>query len=97
MGFGGAALAANQAVRNNRNLLKNKRRIGKLSFVSDVDEKWVDPKKATFDQLMRIRKKIRDQNVSRKHKVIIVTIILLCVFALCTAIIPWEFIFTNVH
>jgi len=26
MGFGGAALAANQVIRNNRNLLKNKRK-----------------------------------------------------------------------
>jgi hypothetical protein len=59
MGFGGAALAANQVMRNNRNLLKQKRKRGDLSFVSTANEKWVDPKKASFEQLMEIRKRIQ--------------------------------------
>ena len=97
MGFGGAALAANQTIRNNRNLLKNKRKAGKLSFVSTVNEKWVDPKKASFEDLMKIRKKIQRSNTIRTRKVVVLTIILLCVFAISVTLIPWGFIFTNVH
>lgn len=68
MGFGGAALAANQQIRNNRNLLKSKRKIGELSFVSSVDEKWVDPNRATFDQLIEIRRRLaRDRKVELKN------------------------------
>lgn len=97
MGFGGAALAANQAIRNNRNLLKKKRNIGKLSFVSDVDEKWVDPKTASFDQLMEIRRRIRRESKLREKKVVLFTILGLIIGAICVALIPWGFIFTNVH
>ncbi len=97
MGFGGAALAANQIMRNNRNLLKQKRGIGKLSFVSTVNEKWVDPKKASFEDLMKIRRKMRKANKVRTRKLVIVTIALLVVLITCASLIPWDMIFTNVH
>ncbi|WP_339847905.1 hypothetical protein [uncultured Dokdonia sp.] len=95
MGFGGAALAANQAIRNNRNLLKNKRSIGNLSFVSSTNEKWVDPKKATFDQLMEIRTRIRHENKVRLYKIIFLTVLGFVILILLLAVIPWDLIFTN--
>ncbi|EAQ38737.1 hypothetical protein MED134_02040 [Dokdonia sp. MED134] len=95
MGFGGAALAANQVMRNNRNLLKQKRKRGDLSFVSTVNEKWVDPKKASFEQLMEIRKRIRRDNKRYRRKVLIVTIIAFILLVLAIAVIPWDLIFTN--
>ncbi|WP_396596018.1 hypothetical protein [Dokdonia sp. R86516] len=95
MGFGGAALAANQVIKNNRNLLKQKRKRGDLSFVSTVNEKWVDPKKASFDQLMEIRKRIRRDNKRYRRKVLIVTIIAFILLVLAIAVIPWDLIFTN--
>lgn len=95
MGFGGAALAANQVMKNNRNLLKQKRKRGDLSFVSSTNEKWVDPKKASFDQLMEIRKRIRRDNKRYRRKVLMVTIIAFILFILAIAVIPWDLIFTN--
>ncbi|WP_405251845.1 hypothetical protein [Dokdonia sp. Asnod3-C12] len=95
MGFGGAALAANQAIRNNRNLLKNKRSIGNLSFVSSTNEKWVDPKKATFDQLMEIRTRIRHENKVRLYKIIFLTVLGFVILILLLAVIPWDSILTN--
>ena len=95
MGFGGAALAANQVIRNNRNLLRNKRNIGKLSFVSSTNEKWVDPKKATFDQLMEIRTRIRHENKVRLYKIILLTVLGFTILILLLALIPWDLIFTN--
>ncbi|WP_405226541.1 hypothetical protein [Dokdonia sp. Asnod1-B02] len=95
MGFGGAALAANQVIRNNRNLLKNKRSIGNLSFVSSTNEKWVDPKKATFDQLMEIRTRIRHENKVRLYKIIFLTVLGFVILILLLAVIPWDLIFTN--
>jgi hypothetical protein len=95
MGFGGAALAANQVIKNNRNLLKQKRKRGDLSFVSTVNEKWVDPKKASFEQLMEIRKRIRRDNKRYARKVIILTIIGFILLVLALALIPWDLIFTN--
>ncbi len=95
MGFGGAALAANQVIKNNRNLLKQKRKMGDLSFVSTTTEKWEDPKKASFDQLMEIRKRIRRENKRYTRKVIFITIIGFILLVLAIAIIPWDLIFTN--
>ncbi|WP_299150973.1 hypothetical protein [uncultured Dokdonia sp.] len=95
MGFGGAALAANQVIKNNRNLLKQKRKRGDLSFVSSTNEKWVDPKKASFDQLMEIRKRIRRDNKRYRRKVLMVTIIAFILFVLAIAVIPWDLIFKN--
>lgn len=88
MGFGGAALAANQVLKNNRNLLRQKRKIGKLSFVSNINEKWVDPKKASFEDLMKIRRKIREDNKTRTRKLVVLTIALLVVLITCAALIP---------
>jgi len=95
MGFGGAALAANQVIKNNRNLLKQKRKRGDLSFVSTANEKWEDPKKASFDQLMEIRKRIRRDNKRYRRKVLMVTIIAFILLVLAIAVIPWDLIFTN--
>ncbi|WP_298326505.1 hypothetical protein [uncultured Dokdonia sp.] len=95
MGFGGAALAANQVIRNNRNLLKNKRSIGNLSFVSSTNEKWVDPKKATFDQLMEIRTRIRHENKVRLFKIIFLTVLGFVILILLLALIPWDSILAN--
>lgn len=95
MGFGGAALAANQVIRNNRNLLKNKRSIGNLSFVSSTNEKWVDPKKATFDQLMEIRTRIRHESKVSLYKIILLTVLGFVILILLLAVIPWDLIFTN--
>jgi folate-dependent tRNA-U54 methylase TrmFO/GidA len=95
MGFGGAALAANQVIRNNRNLLKNKRSIGNLSFVSSTNEKWVDPKKVTFDQLMEIRTRIRHENKVRLYKIILLTVLGFVALILLLALIPWDSILTN--
>jgi len=97
MAFGAAGLGANLVIRNNRNLLKKKKKEQKLSFVSDVNEKWVDPKKATFNQLLEIRNRIRRENVTRTRKMIILTIILLTICILCALIMPWGLIFTQVH
>ncbi len=95
MGFGGAALAANQQIRNNRNLLKSKRKIGELSFVSSVDEKWVDPNRATFDQLIEIRRRLaRDRKVELK-KLIGFSFLGFTLLIMVTALIPWELIFKN--
>ena len=95
MGFGGAALAANQVIRNNRNLLKNKRNIGNLSFVSSTNEKWIDPKKASFDQLMEIRTRIRHENKVRLYKIIFLTVLGFVALILLLTLIPWDLIFTN--
>ena len=76
MGFGGSVAAANQAMKTNRAMLK-KRKKGKLSFVSSTDEKWVDPKQPTFEQLMEIRARIRKEEKVRRKKTILITIILL--------------------
>lgn len=95
MGFGGAALAANQVMRNNRNLLKNKRNVGKLSFVSSTNEKWIDPKKASFDQLMEIRTRIRHENKVRLYKIIFLTVLGFVALILLLTLIPWDLIFTN--
>lgn len=97
MGFGGAALAANQVIRNNRNLLKNKRSKRKLSLVSDIDEKWVDPKSASFDQLMEIRRSIRREHKERIWKITVLTVVGFVLLIVVMAVIPWDLIFTYVH
>jgi len=95
MGFGGAALAANQVIRTNRNLLKSKRNVGKLSSVASTNEKWIDPKKATFDQLMAIRTRIRHENKVRLYKITFLTVLGFVALILLLSLIPWDLIFTN--
>ena len=73
MGFGGSVAAANQAMKTNRAMLKKR----KLSFVSSTDEKWVDSKRPTPEQLTKIRTRIREEEKLRRRKTILITIIAL--------------------
>lgn len=77
-GFGGSVAAANQALKANRAML-GKRKKGKLSFVSSKNERWVDPKQPTFEQLMEIRTRVRKEEKVRRRKTIIITSIALIV------------------
>lgn len=88
MGFGGAALAANQTIRNNRNLLKNKRNIGKLTFVSSVNEQWIDPKKASFDQILEISRRLRYERKTRARKIALLTVLGFLIMIILIAVIP---------
>ena len=76
MGFGGSTSAANQSLKTNRAML-GKRKKGKLSFVSTTDEKWVDSKQPTFEQLMEIRTRIRKEEKARRKKTIIFTLVVI--------------------
>ena len=79
MGGEGSMLAAMASLKANR-ALKNKRNKGKFSLVSSTDEKWVDPKQPTFEQLMEIRTRIRKEEKARRRKTILITIIaLICI------------------
>ena len=69
---GGVAIGANQSLKGNRALLPRKEK-GKFSLVSSINEKWVDPKQPTQEQLLEIRSKIRKQQRIRRIKVNIVT------------------------
>ena len=93
MGFGGAALAANQQIRNNRNLLKSKRKIGELSFVSSSNTKWSDPKKASFEQLMEIRRRLRRERKVNSQKLALVTLILIGIIIAFYILIDWNSLF----
>ncbi|MEP0262749.1 hypothetical protein [Dokdonia sp.] len=77
-GFGGSVAAANHAMKANRAMLK-KRKKRKLSFASSTDEKWVDPKQPTFEQLMEIRTRIRKEEKARRKKVIVTTVLALII------------------
>ncbi len=77
-GFGGSVAAANHAMKTNRAML-GKRKKGKLSFVSSTNEKWVDPKQPTFEQLMEIRTRIRKQEKARRKKTIMITLLVLII------------------
>ncbi|GEM_PF-3241408 len=92
MGFGGSALAANQIIRNNRAMLK-KRRKGKLSFVAK-NQKFVDHKKASPELLEEIRERLQERR-KRKFRIrlICVTIALIVFLSLCI-LIDWDFLFT---
>lgn len=92
MGGEGSMMAAMQSLKNNR-ALRSKRRKGKLSFVSSIDEKWVDPKKATFEQLMEIRKRVRRERKIRTRKIIALTIVGVLIIILLFFIIDWDALF----
>ena len=96
MGGEGSMMAAMQSLKNNR-ALRNKRKKGKMSFVSSVNEKWVDPKIATFEQLMDIRKRVRRAHKLERRKVIALTILGCILLIVVWAVIPWDFIFTNTY
>jgi tRNA U34 2-thiouridine synthase MnmA/TrmU len=76
MGGEGSMMAANQSLKTNRSMLSNRERV-KVSLVSGKDEKWVDPKQPTFEELMAIRIRIRKQQKNRFLKRIWITIIAL--------------------
>ncbi len=77
-GFGGSVAAANHAMKTNRAML-GKRKKGKLSLVSSTDEKWVDPKQPTFEQLMEIRTRIRKEEKARRRKTMMITLLVLII------------------
>jgi hypothetical protein len=72
--FGGAAV--NQALKANRDLLKNrvkrKRAQGTVS-----DKEWIDHKHATPKQLVEIRTKVQKQQKLRLVKIIITALLIL--------------------
>lgn len=72
--FGGAAV--NQALKANRDLLKNrvkrKRAQGTVS-----DKEWIDYKHATPKQLVEIRTKVQKQQKLRLVKIIITALLIL--------------------
>jgi len=78
MGGEGSMLAAIASLKANR-ALKNKRRKEGFSLVSSTDEKWVDPKQPTFEQLMEIRTRIRKEEKARRRKTIIITLLILII------------------
>ncbi len=71
---GGSAIGANQSLKANRAMLP-KRKKGKFSLVSSIDEKWIDPKQPTSKQLIDIRNKVRKQHRIRLIKVSLVTVL----------------------
>jgi len=81
MGGEGSMLAAIASLKANR-ALKNKRRKEGFSLVSSTDEKWVDPKQPTFEQLMEIRTRIRQEEKTRRKKTIVLTIVTLIIVIL---------------
>ncbi len=95
MGFGGSALAANQTIRNNRNLLKQKRKVGKLSYVPRNTQQWKDPKKASFNQLLEIRRKIKKERQTRMLKIGIITLIGCMIIVFCYVTIDWSVLIEN--
>lgn len=97
MGWGGSALAANTAIKNNRAMLKKHRYKRKLSLVSAVDERWMDPKETTFDQLKEIRIRIRKERIIRMRKVYLLAISGFILLIIGWKIIPWELVFVNTH
>tara|TARA_R110001632_G_scaffold84064_2_gene185713 strand:- start:411 stop:683 length:273 start_codon:yes stop_codon:yes gene_type:complete len=78
MGGEGSMMAANQSLKTNRSMLSNRERV-KVSLVSGTDEKWVDPKQPTFEELMAIRIRIRKQQKNRFLKRIWITIVALII------------------
>ncbi len=77
-GFGGSALAAIHIMKANRAML-GKRKKGTLSFVSSKNEKWVDHKTASFEQLMEIRKRIRREQKIRQRKILLITLFVISI------------------
>lgn len=76
MGGEGSMMAANASLKANR-ALKNKRKKEGFSLVSSTNERWVDPKQPTFEQLMEIRTRIRKEEKARRRKTIIITVVVL--------------------
>lgn len=97
MGWGGSALGANQVLRNNRAMLKKRQNKRILSLVSEIDEHWVDPKEANFDQLMEIRTRIRREQIIRMRKVYLLAAIGFILLIIGFTMIPWDLIFVYVN
>lgn len=74
MGGEGSMMAANQSLKTNRSMLSNRERV-KVSLVSGTDEKWVDPKQPTFEELMAIRLRIRKEQKIRHRKTLVLALI----------------------
>jgi len=74
-------MAANASLKANR-ALKNKRKKERFSLVSSINENWVDPKQPTFEQLMEIRTRIRQEEKTRRKKTIVFTIVTLIIVIL---------------
>jgi len=81
--------SVNKQLEANRALLA-KRKKGLLSFASSVNEKWVDPKQPTSEELMKIRTRIRKEQRIRRIKFIIVTLIAILILYLIATSIQWN-------
>ena len=81
--------SVNKQLEANRALLA-KRKKGMLSFVSSVNEKWVDSKRPTSEELIKIGTRIRKEEKARHIKFIIVTIIALLIIYLIVTSINWN-------
>ena len=76
MGGFGSVMAGIQAMRNNRAML-GKRKKGEVSLASSKNEKWVDPKQATPEQLLEIRTRIQKEEKANRKKTILITLVVI--------------------
>lgn len=80
MGGEGAMAAANNSLKNNRNLLKNKRKGSLSGSYANIELKEFP--EATSEQLEEIKEKIIKQNKADRAKQLIVFIVLVTVLIL---------------
>jgi hypothetical protein len=87
--------ATNQALKVNRALL-GKRKKQKFSYASSKDETNTFTKKATPEQLQKVRDRIQKQKKQEQKKLILITIVALVIVYFFATAIDWHsWFFTN--